>query len=123
MTPQWPVIDVLIVRDGRAWRIYFAPWSWDPPMLRRCMNAQREVCSVGRPDLDDLEQFMWATDAPYEKRPTGDGGVALFANGRGGFMLAFWLAGYVEPHGWWSNRAGTTVRSRVGIRVLPGCTA
>jgi len=32
MKRQWPVTDVLIVRDGRfAWRIYFGPRSWDPP--------------------------------------------------------------------------------------------
>jgi len=52
------------------------------------MNARREVCSVGRPDLEDLERFMWAGDAPYEKRLTGDGGVELFAKGRGHLLRA-----------------------------------
>jgi hypothetical protein len=100
MKPQWPVTDVLIVRDGyAAWRIYFGPRSWDPPLLRRWMNARREVCCAGRPDLEDLERFMWAGDAPYEKRLTGDGGrgVELFAKGRGGFQLAFWIAEYIQP--------------------------
>ena len=60
----------------------------DPPMLRRWMNARREVCCAGRPDLEDLERFMWAGDAPYDKRLTGDGGVELFAKGRG--LLLRW---------------------------------
>jgi hypothetical protein len=58
------------------------------------LNARREVRCVGRPDLEDLERFMWAGDAPYEKRLTGDGGVELLAKGRGGFMLGFWLAAW-----------------------------
>ena len=65
MTPQWPVTDVLIVPDGGGWRITFAPFSWDPPMLRFHTNARREVFPVARPDLEDLERFMWACDAPY----------------------------------------------------------
>lgn len=114
MKPQWPVTDVLIVRDGRlAWRMYFGPRSWDPPMLSRWMNARREIRSLGRPDLEGLERFMWAADAPYEKRATGDGGVELFAKGRGGVMLAFWLADYIAP--------GSTVEIVIGGSVaLPG---
>ena len=45
------------------------------------MNARREACCARRPDLEDLERFMWAGDAPYAKRLTGDGGVELFAKG------------------------------------------
>jgi len=110
MKPQWPVTDVLIVREGyAAWRIYFGPRSWDPPMLRRWMNARREVCCAGRPDLEDLERFMWAGDAPYEKRLTGDGGVELFAKGRGGFQLVLWIAEYIQP--------GSTVEIVIGGNV------
>ena len=74
MTPQWPVTDVLIVPDGGGWRITFAPFSWDPPMLRMRTNARREVFPVARPDLEDLERFMWACDAPYQKWVGRDGG-------------------------------------------------
>ena len=28
MTPKSPIIDVLIARDGDAWRLYSAPYSW-----------------------------------------------------------------------------------------------
>lgn len=76
MKPQWPGTDVLLVPEGPfLWSIYFALRSWDPPMLRRWMNGRREVRCIGRPDLEDLERFMWRCDAPYEKRRTGGGGV------------------------------------------------
>lgn len=97
--PEWPESDVLIVPERGARKICFAPQSWDPPLLRWHMNERREVFPVGQPDLEDLEDFMWSLDAPYVKHPRADGGVALYAKGRGGMMLAFWLKDLIVP-GW-----------------------
>ena len=79
------------------------------------MNSRREVRCIRRPDLEDLERFMWRCDAPYEKRRTGGGGVQLFARGRGGFMLAFWISEYISP--------GSTVEIVIwgNVALIGGC--
>jgi len=92
MTPLSPVTDVLVYPDGGAWRIIFAPTWSDPPILTGLMGDDREVCPVGRPDFDALDRYMWERDAPYHKELMEDGGAALFAKGRGGEMLALWVA-------------------------------
>ena len=67
MTPQSPMTDVLIVPDEQQLEDHLRPVLVGPPMLRFHTNARREVFPVARPDLEDLERFMWACDAPYQK--------------------------------------------------------
>jgi len=90
MTPQTPVIDVLIARDGDAWRLYSAPRSWRTPFSLHA-DERGDVYPVGRPDIADLDRFMWETDSPFERRLTPDGGVEMVARGRSAVMLAQWL--------------------------------
>src|ERR1700730_4024991 len=91
MTQKAPVLDLFIGRHGHAWRLYVAPASWRPGVLRTRMDEHREVFPVARPDADDLERFMWETDSPYEHRRTGDGGVEILAKGRAAVTLLVWL--------------------------------
>lgn len=91
MTEKAPVLDIFIGRHGDAWRLYFAPLSWMPAMLGVRTNGRREIFPVGRPDADDLEKFMWATDSPYEHRPIADGGIEIRAEGRSAVTLLVWL--------------------------------
>jgi hypothetical protein len=91
MTPLGPVIDVYIMPEGDAWRIICAPVWREPEVLLPHLDETREIFPVGRPDLEELDRFMWAHDAPYEKQLSEAGGVALFAKGRGGQMLAEWI--------------------------------
>jgi hypothetical protein len=74
MKPQTPVIDVLIARDGDAWRLHSAPCSWRTPFSLH-VDRRGDIFPVGRPDAANLEQFMFATDSPYEVHPTVDGGM------------------------------------------------
>jgi hypothetical protein len=46
---------------------------------------------VGRPDLADLDRYMWQTDAPFERRRIADGGLEIVAKGHSAMMLALWL--------------------------------
>jgi len=91
MAEKAPVLDVFIGRRGDAWRLYFAPASWRPGMLRAWMNERREIFPVARPDADDLAKFMWATDSPYEHRRTAHGGLEIRAAGRSAITLLIWL--------------------------------
>jgi hypothetical protein len=95
MRPQTPIIDVLIARDGDAWRMYSAPHSWRTPFSRH-IDKRGDVFPVGRPDVDDLDRFTWDTDSPFERRPTADGGIAIVAKGRSAVTLAMWLQDLVE---------------------------
>ncbi len=87
MTPQHPILDVFIGRDGDRWRLYFAPQSW-----KLGLAVEREGLSpVGEPDVADLDRFMWNTDSPFERRVTTDGGVEILARGRSAVTLSLWL--------------------------------
>jgi hypothetical protein len=96
--PKAPLIDVLIARDGAGWRLYSAPGSWRGP-LSRLADARGGVAGLGQPDLADLEEHMFSTDAPYERRLLHDGGVELVAKGRSAVCLAVWLQSYVAASG------------------------
>ena len=95
MQPQTPVFDVLIARDGDAWRLYTAPQSWRKPFGLR-VDKRGDIFPVGRPDVADLDRFMWDTDAPFQRRLTADGGVEIIAKGRSAMALAVWLQELVD---------------------------
>jgi hypothetical protein len=116
MTPKSPVLDLFIGRDGDAWRLYVAPTSWKPELLRRRMDERGEIFPVAAPDLADLDRVMGNAGAPFERRPTTDGGVEVLAQGRSAKVLLLgWLAGIVgrqpaRP----SPRSPTCTASREG---------
>lgn len=95
VTPKPPIIDVLIARDGDAWRMYSAPFSWRVPFSGRT-DTRGDVFPVARPDVADLDRFMWETDSPFERRVTADGGVEIVAKGRSAITLAVWLQDLVR---------------------------
>lgn len=95
MTPKSPVLDIYIGRDGERWRLHVAPMSWLPGVVRRHMNERREVFPVAKPDAADLDAFMFAMDAPYERRLTADGGLEIQASGRSAIVLHEWIADLV----------------------------
>jgi hypothetical protein len=94
VTPKSPVLDLFIGRHGAAWRLYVAPTSWKPELLRRQMNERGEIFPVAEPDVADLDRMMCNAHAPFERRPTMDGGVEILAHGRSAkVVLLGWLAG------------------------------
>jgi len=95
VTPQTPVIDVYIGRDGGAWRLYSAPRSWRTP-FSLAMDKRGDIFPVGQPDIADLDRFMWDTDSVFERRPTADGGVEIVAKGRSAVTLVTWIQELVE---------------------------
>lgn len=95
MTPKAPVIDVLIAHDGIGLRMYSAPFSWRFPFHLH-LDERGDVLGVGRPDVADLDRYMWETDSPFERRVTNDGGVEIVAKGRSAIVLALWLQDLVE---------------------------
>ena len=100
MTPKTPVLDLFIGRDGDAWRLYVAPTSWKPELLQRRMDEHGEIFPVAAPYLSDLDRFMCNGDAPFERRPTTDGGTEILARGRSAQVLIGWLTGIAgcPPH-------------------------
>jgi hypothetical protein len=99
MIPPRPVLDIFIGRSGDAWRLYVAATSWKPGLLRDRTDAHGEIFPVARPDVEDLDRFMWSVDSPFTRRPTTDGGVEILAKGRSAVTLLVWLEGLVavEP--------------------------
>jgi hypothetical protein len=96
MTARTPVLDLFIGRDGDGWRLYVAATSWKPHLLRRRLDERGEIFRVAAPDLADLDRVMWNADAPFERRPTTDGGVEVLARGRSANVLLLgWLTGIV----------------------------
>jgi hypothetical protein len=55
------------------------------------MDGRGDVFPVGRPDVADLDRFMWETDSPFERRPTTDDGIEIVATGRSAITLSVWL--------------------------------
>lgn len=84
-----PVINILVTRDGSAWRLYFVPYSWKPAHL--FTGEGDSIHPVGRPDLRSLDRFAHRTRAALVKRVIGDGGVEIRARGRAALALAAWL--------------------------------
>jgi hypothetical protein len=100
MTPKAPVLDLFIGRDGDPWRLYVAPTSWRPMLLRDRMGERGSIFPVAKPDAEDLDRFMWKLDSQYDKRVTADGGVEILAKGRSAIALLVWLEGLVgADHG------------------------
>ena len=100
MTPKSPILDLFIGRHGAAWRLYFAPTSWKPELLQRQMDQRGEIFPVGEPDVAELDRTMGNALAPFERRPTTDGGVEIRAHGRSAKVLLLgWLAGIVQNVG------------------------
>ena len=100
MTPKTAILDLFIGRDGDGWRLYVAPTSWKLELLERRMDERGEIFPVAAPDLSDLDRFMCNSDAPFERRPTTDGGMEILARGRSAEVLIGWLRGIVgcPPH-------------------------
>jgi len=67
MIPKAPVLDIFIGRRGDAWRLDVAPSSWKPGLLWIRMDGHGEIFPVARPDVDDLDRFMWDVDSPFAK--------------------------------------------------------
>jgi hypothetical protein len=100
VAPKTPVLDLFIGRDGDGWRLYVAATSWKPEVLRRRIDEHGEIFPVGAPDLATLDRVMWNADAPFDRRPTTDGGVEILARGRSAKVLLLgWLAGIVGRQG------------------------
>lgn len=89
MTSRMPIIDVFVGRDGDAWRLYFAPSSWNPGLGDLDRGS---IFPVGRPDIAALDRYMWNLGARFERSPTADGGVTIVGKGRSAIALAAWLA-------------------------------
>jgi hypothetical protein len=96
MIPQRPVLDIFIGRDGDAWRLYVAASSWKTGLLRDRLDERGQVFPVAKPDVGDLDKFMWDVDSPFERRPTTDGGVEILAKGRSAVTLLVWLEGIAK---------------------------
>lgn len=96
MEPKAPVLDLFIGRDHDAWRLYVAPTSWMPGLLRMRVDEHREIFPVAKPDADDLDKFMFETDSPYEHNRTTDGGIEILAKGRSAVTLLVWLEEIVQ---------------------------
>jgi hypothetical protein len=97
MTTQTPVLDVLIGRDGDAWRLYVAATSWQPTVLQARMDERGSIFPVARPDLQNLNKFMLNVDCSCHKRLTADGGVEILARGRSAIAVFAWLERIILP--------------------------
>jgi hypothetical protein len=88
--------EVLIQPDAAAWRLHAR--GWIPLYARMKLDVRGDVFPVGEPNLQDLEQFMWALDAPYEARRTSEGSVEIAATGRGANAVWEWLTELIEAN-------------------------
>jgi hypothetical protein len=59
------------------------------------MDERGSVFPVAKPDVADLDRFMWNVDSPFERSPTTDGRFEIFAKGRSAIALLVWLDGIV----------------------------
>ena len=65
-------------------------------MLGVRANGCREIFPVARPDANDLANFMFQTDSPYQHRRIADGGVEIRTEGRSAVTLLVWLDEWVR---------------------------
>ncbi len=84
-----PIIDVLVARDGDAWRLYFAPSSWKPGTLGTA--DRNSMFRVAAPDIAALDRFMRKAALPFSRSLTADGSVEVRAKGRAAIAVAAWL--------------------------------
>jgi hypothetical protein len=84
------VIDVLVARDGAAWRLYFAPSSWKPGTLGTA--DRNSMFPMAPPDFAALDRLMRKAALPFERRFTADGGIEVRSNGRAAIAVAAWLS-------------------------------
>jgi hypothetical protein len=68
-----------------------------PGLLRARADERGSIFPVAKPDVDDLDRFMFDTDSPYQHRRTGDGGIEIVASGRSAVTLLTWLEDVVSP--------------------------
>ena len=91
--------QLAVLRVGRRPRlrpIDRAFWIVLSRVWLRQADERGDVFPLGRPDLADLDRFMWDTDSPFERRQTADGGVEIVARGRSALTLAVWLQQLIE---------------------------
>ena len=88
MREQAPVLEILIVPDGDGARLYVG--SWCPPAVRSRFDAQLSAVIRTKPDAGELEQFMFAADAPYRFQARA-GKLEIVARGRSAIVLGEWM--------------------------------
>jgi hypothetical protein len=91
MTTRTPLLDVLIGRDGDAWRLYVAATSWQPTVLQDRMDERGSIFPVARPDAHSLDGVMSKAECPYDRRLTADGDIEIMAKGRSAIAVFAWL--------------------------------
>jgi hypothetical protein len=87
-------VELLFAKDREAWRLYVH--GWVAPYVRHRLSQYGEAFPLPKPDFDDLEKFMWETDAPYIKRMTKAEGAEIEATGRSAVALNEWLDEYLR---------------------------
>lgn len=89
--PQPPLsLNVFCSKLGDVWRVHTRPTRL-PRYLHHFFDHNGEVYPALL-DFDDLDRYMAANDAPYEKRVSKLGGVELSAKGHSAAVLSQWLA-------------------------------
>jgi len=83
-------LNLFCARSGDVWRLHAAPQGL-PFYLRGYFDAHHEAYPVDL-DLDDLDRFMAAHSAEYEKRESRVGGVEITARGAAAARLGEWLS-------------------------------
>jgi hypothetical protein len=87
---RFELLNVYCARLGKAWLVHARPTGL-PPYLGQCFDQYLEARAMAL-DFDDLDQFMLAHEAAYEKRMATTGGVELTARGEAAHVLGRWLA-------------------------------
>lgn len=85
------ILDVFCGRLDDLWRVYVFPGNGLPPSLAPFIDADYESAPTLL-DFEDLDEYMTAHHATYEKRVSTLGGVQLVARGESVRALADWLA-------------------------------
>jgi hypothetical protein len=87
---RFELLNVYCARLGKSWLVHVRPTGL-PKYLGQCFDQHLEARAMAL-DFDDLDQYMQAHEAPYEKRVATTGGVELTARGEAAPVLARWLA-------------------------------
>jgi len=83
-------LNLFCARSGDAWRLHAAPQGL-PFYLRGYFDVHHEAYPVDL-DLEDLDRFMVAHSAEYERRESRVGGVEITARGAAAAKLGEWLS-------------------------------